>query len=225
MPGNRLTHHDRQQIATHLAAGLGYADIARQLGRPTSTVSREVSRNGGRDGYRADHAEHATRQRARRVSGPAPHTEGEAVRTFLDSFTATMVATGLARMPARVLVCLLTSPDGSLSAADLVHRLQVSPAAVSKAVGYLEAIGLIRRERDGRRERYVMDDDVWYRALSQQVRVCQAWAASARQGAQVYAGSAAGVRLGEMGEYFDNVGRDLATAADHWRSVFTDRHR
>nr|WP_246281611.1 MarR family transcriptional regulator [Fodinicola acaciae] len=128
-------------------------------------------------------------------------------------------------MPARVLVCLLTSPDGSLSAADLVHRLQVSPAAVSKAVGYLEAIGLIRRERDGRRERYVMDDDVWYRALSQQVRVCQAWAASARQGAQVYAGSAAGVRLGEMGEYFDNVGRDLATAADHWRSVFTDRHR
>lgn len=223
MPGHRLTHQDRQQIAASLADGAGYAEIARQLGRPTSTISREVVRNGGRAGYRADHADRATRQRARRVSEPAPVAEDDAVRTFVDDFTATMVATGLARMPARVLVCVLTSPDGSLSAAELVHRLRVSAAAVSKAVSYLAAIGLIRRERDGRRERYVMDDDVWYRALSQQVRVCETWADASRRGAGVFGRTPAGGRLSEMSEYFENVGRDLAAAADHWRLVFRDR--
>lgn len=221
MPGNRLTHQDRQLIAAQLGDGVGYAEIARQLDRPTSTISREVIRNGGRDGYRADHADRATRQRARRVSEPAPVAEDDAVSAFVEDFTATMVATGLPRMPARVLVCVLTSPDGSLSAAELVHRLRVSPAAVSKAVSYLVAIGLIRRERDGRRrERYFMDDDVWYRALSQQVRVCETWADAARRGAGVLGRTPAGARLTEMGEYFDNVGRDLAAAADHWRLVF-----
>ena len=73
MPGGRLTDEDRQQIASGLGEGLGYAEIARRLGRPTSTVSREVDRNGGTRGYRADHAQQATRRRARRrgPTGPA----------------------------------------------------------------------------------------------------------------------------------------------------------
>ena len=43
MPGGRLTQEDRRHIAAGLAEGLGYAEIARRLGRPTSTVSREVA--------------------------------------------------------------------------------------------------------------------------------------------------------------------------------------
>ncbi|MFB7357563.1 helix-turn-helix domain-containing protein [Streptomyces gardneri] len=47
MPGGRLTQQERERIAAGIAAGLSYAEIARRVGRPTSTVSREISRNGG----------------------------------------------------------------------------------------------------------------------------------------------------------------------------------
>ncbi|MFF1799329.1 helix-turn-helix domain-containing protein, partial [Kitasatospora sp. NPDC058263] len=66
MPGGRLTQQERQQIALGLADGLPYAEIARRLDRPTSTITREVMRNGGPTGYRADLAQRATGHRARR---------------------------------------------------------------------------------------------------------------------------------------------------------------
>jgi IS30 family transposase len=77
MPGVRLTDEDRERVASGLGEGLGYAEIARQLGRPTSTVSREVARNGGPHGYRADHAQRATEWRARRGK-PSPAAESPA---------------------------------------------------------------------------------------------------------------------------------------------------
>lgn len=68
MPGGRLTQQERQQIALGLADGLPYAEIARRLERPTSTVTREVMRNGGPTAYRADLAHRATERRAHRRS-------------------------------------------------------------------------------------------------------------------------------------------------------------
>ena len=61
MPGARLTHEDRRRIAAWLADGLGYAEIGRRLGRPTSTISREVTRNGTPGEYLADHAQQSRR--------------------------------------------------------------------------------------------------------------------------------------------------------------------
>lgn len=66
MPGGRLTQTERQQIALGLADSLPYAEIARRLDRPTSTVTREVMRNGGPTAYRADLAHRATERRAHR---------------------------------------------------------------------------------------------------------------------------------------------------------------
>ncbi|MGW5118432.1 helix-turn-helix domain-containing protein, partial [Streptomyces noursei] len=60
MSGGRLTQQERRQIARGLADDLAYAEIARRLGRPTSTVTREVMRNGGPTDYRADLAHRAT---------------------------------------------------------------------------------------------------------------------------------------------------------------------
>ncbi|MEU8270354.1 helix-turn-helix domain-containing protein [Sphaerisporangium sp. NPDC049002] len=240
MPGGRLTYEDRQHIASGLAEGLQYAEIARRLRRPTSTVSREVTRNGGHDGYRADHAQQETGRRARRGK-PAPSTAGspappsaadtygrdrDAVHGFEERFTAMMVQTGLPRMPARVLACLITDDVASLTAAELVRRLRVSPASVSKAVGYLEQLGVVRRERDARRrrERYLIDEDVWYRASVREVQVCAMWADAARQGAEVLgATTPAGTRLDQMSRFFGFVGRDMAQAAEHWREVFTSQ--
>jgi IS30 family transposase len=66
VPGARLRLDEREEIALGIAAGRSFADIARQLDRPTSTVSRDVDRNGGRGRYRAIRAQRATIERARR---------------------------------------------------------------------------------------------------------------------------------------------------------------
>lgn len=61
-----LSRTDREEISRGLAAGLRFAAIARQLHRPTSTVSREVHRHGGRQAYRSDRADAQAWARARR---------------------------------------------------------------------------------------------------------------------------------------------------------------
>ena len=57
---------EREEISRRLAAGHSYRRIALGLGRPTSTISREVARHGGRDRYRATHADEAAWDAARR---------------------------------------------------------------------------------------------------------------------------------------------------------------
>lgn len=44
---------EREEISRGLAAGLSYRAFANSLGRPASTVSREVAVNGGAKRYRA----------------------------------------------------------------------------------------------------------------------------------------------------------------------------
>jgi IS30 family transposase len=61
-----LTLADREEISRGLAEGLSLRVIAAVIGRPVSTVSREVARNGGRQRYRAYAAEWAMWDRARR---------------------------------------------------------------------------------------------------------------------------------------------------------------
>jgi IS30 family transposase len=64
-PGS-LSVADREEISRGLARGDSLRQIARVLGRPASTVSREVARNKGRDHYRAVDAEDRAWDRARR---------------------------------------------------------------------------------------------------------------------------------------------------------------
>jgi IS30 family transposase len=61
-----LTPAEREEISRGLATGDSFRAIAARLGRPTSTVSREVNRNGGRKDYRAQKAEERASKRARR---------------------------------------------------------------------------------------------------------------------------------------------------------------
>jgi IS30 family transposase len=57
---------EREEISRGLAAGLTLAAIARHLQRPTSTISREVRRHGGRGQYRSARADGRAWRRARR---------------------------------------------------------------------------------------------------------------------------------------------------------------
>jgi hypothetical protein len=211
VPGGRLTDEERRRIASGLAEDLGYAEIARGLGRPTSTVTREVARNGGARAYRADRAQRAARRRARRTVPPQPAQAADAVREFADRFAALMVETGLPRTAARVFATLITTDSGALTSADLVARLRVSPASVSKAVGYLEGLELIRRERAGRRELYLIEDDVWLHTWMTSARTQAMWADAARQGTDLLGASTrAGARLEQMTRFFARLSDDMS---------------
>ena len=61
-----LTLSEREEISRAVVAGHSVRSIARSLGRAPSTVSRELSRNGGRRCYRASQADQAAWDRARR---------------------------------------------------------------------------------------------------------------------------------------------------------------
>lgn len=61
-----LTREERETISRGLSAGDTVRSIARALARAPSTVSREISRNGGVDAYRAMDADAAAWSRARR---------------------------------------------------------------------------------------------------------------------------------------------------------------
>ncbi|NKY58584.1 helix-turn-helix domain-containing protein [Nocardia flavorosea] len=223
----RLTAADRQEIAEGLARGIGYAEIARRLARPTSTVSREVLRNGGPNRYQPQRAQRATEQRARRHKRPAePAATGGpddiATREYLDRLSALITQTGLPRTAAKVMATLYADNAPGLTAADLAQRLQVSPATVSAAVVLLETQGLIRRERNasGRRDRYLIDDDAWVRATLASARQVHLLAEAAHQGIAVFgAATPAGSRLGTMSEFLTFVGHDMVASAERWRQL------
>jgi IS30 family transposase len=61
-----LTLSEREEISRGVASGLSLRTIAAQLGRSTSTISREITRNGGLQHYRANEADKATWDRAHR---------------------------------------------------------------------------------------------------------------------------------------------------------------
>ncbi|MFJ8443178.1 helix-turn-helix domain-containing protein [Kitasatospora griseola] len=230
MPGGRLTLQDRRQIATGLAEGLGYGEIARALGRPTSTVTREIGRNGGPSGYRAERAQQATAQRSRRSrTAPAPRRtvpapggvdrDPTAVGEFADQLAELLVHVGMPRMAARVLGCLYVTDGGSLTSGDLAQRLQVSPAAVSKAIGYLEGQALVHRERDDRqrRERYVIGTDIWYRALLASAERNAMLAGITRRGAELLGpATPAGARMDDASALLERIGQDIVRSVRQW---------
>ncbi|MFL9912844.1 helix-turn-helix domain-containing protein [Paraburkholderia sp. RL17-337-BIB-A] len=61
-----LTLAEREEISRGLVAGRTMGQIALQLGRSKSTISREIGRNGGSHRYRAHEADAHTWERARR---------------------------------------------------------------------------------------------------------------------------------------------------------------
>lgn len=61
-----LTLEEREEISRGIASDLSLRAIAARLGRSASTISREISRNGGYAGYRATQADPAAWERAGR---------------------------------------------------------------------------------------------------------------------------------------------------------------
>jgi DNA-binding CsgD family transcriptional regulator len=66
----QLTIEEREAISRGLAADTSLRDIAHSLGRTVSTISREVSRNGGKNAYRAMSAHDRAQEQRRRPKEP-----------------------------------------------------------------------------------------------------------------------------------------------------------
>ena len=75
-----------------------------------------------------------------------------------------LTAAGFPRMPARVIMALTVSPDGTMTAADLAERLDASPAAISGAVRYLQTLGFVRSSTvpGTRKHVYALPPIPWY---------------------------------------------------------------
>ncbi|MGW4960302.1 helix-turn-helix domain-containing protein [Nonomuraea sp. NPDC004186] len=224
MSQGRLTQRDRQRIAAGLAEGRSYAEIARRLDRPTSTISREVGRNGGPGGYRPEQAHRATERRARRGTPALRFAAGPQEGEPGDEVIEMAVRMGLPKMMARVLVCLWLSEDGRLTAAELTRRLKVSPASVSMAVGYLIQQGLIGRERDPRRRRdiYTVDDNSWYQSIVTSSRQTLEAAELAKAAGETFGlDTPVGRRLAKGGAYLERIGLDTLESGRRWRDLLS----
>ena len=65
-----LSLAEREEIAVGIARGESGAVIGRRLGRACSTITREISRNGGQQRYRASVADQRALDQARRPKQP-----------------------------------------------------------------------------------------------------------------------------------------------------------
>jgi DNA-binding transcriptional ArsR family regulator len=111
-----------------------------------------------------------------------------------------------------------------MTSAELVRRLRVSAASISKAIGFLEGQHLVRRERDGRHERYVVDDDVWYRASVATAATNNLFAEAALAGAEALGpDTPAGARLADSGRFLKYLSEDLLRHVEYWHTAITGR--
>ncbi|MFI5801945.1 helix-turn-helix domain-containing protein [Streptomyces sp. NPDC051561] len=226
-----MTQQERQRIAAGLADGLSYAEIARRIDRPTSTISREIARNGGPSDYRPQQAHQATTHRARRgtpvpprAAGPAAGTEGgsDSLAAAHEEIVDLAVGSGMPRMTARVHVDLILAEDGRRTAAELTRRLGVSPASVSLSVNYLVEHGYVRRERDPQRRRdiYVIDDEAHYHSIATSAQETLVVARAARAAAELHGpDSPVGQRLAKGGLFLERMVTDMMESADRWRGL------
>lgn len=92
------------------------------------------------------------------------------IQRFVEHLGGLYEASGMARLPARLMARFLIDEDGRMTSAEIAEQLQVSPAAVSSATKVLIQVGLIRKERQPgtRANAYVLVDDDWYGSLMRQ---------------------------------------------------------
>ena len=133
----------------------------------------------------------------------------------------TLSAMGMPRMAARVFAAVLVSDQGRLTSAELAATLQISPAAVSQAVQYLENVGMIARDREPgrRRDHYRLHSQHWYEQMfTNRDRMIVAIegdleAAVAVMGVE----STAGQRLDETRRFFAYLRGELPRLIERWR--------
>lgn len=147
----------------------------------------------------------------------APHPGAEAA----EQAAAMMTAAGMPRMPARVMMALVGSPDEGYTAAEIGERLGVSAAAVSGAVRYLVTMRLAQRlSRPGdRRDRYDLVDDAWSGMIASNSPLYAALAAAMDRIADDNVDAPVSVaRAREIADFLRYLAQRMPQLADEWRA-------
>ncbi len=139
-----------------------------------------------------------------------------------------LTAAGMARMPARVMMALVGSPDEGYTAAELAERLGVSPAAVSGAVRYLTTMRFIQRlTRPGdRRDRYDLTDDAWAGMITSNAPLYATLASSIDRIADENAEAPLSVRRArEIADFLRYLAERMPQLAAEWRAERAQERR
>jgi IS30 family transposase len=130
-PERSLTREDREEITRGLAAGDSLRAIAARLGRPPSTVCREVARNGGRGRYRAGDSDDAAWRRASRpkacLLSQRPRLQAVVARKLSEDWSPQQISGWLR----------VEFPDDA--------RMQVSHETIYRSL-FVQARGVLRKE-------------------------------------------------------------------------------
>lgn len=134
---------------------------------------------------------------------------------------AMMTAAGMPRMPARVMMALVGSPDSGYTAAELAERLGVSAAAVSGAVRYLQSIQIIHRlpHRGDRRDRYDIREGGWDVVVTANMPLYERLADIVERIADANSAAPLSVdRAREMSEFFRFLARRIPELLREWEA-------
>lgn len=146
-------------------------------------------------------------------------------RQFVEHMAAAFEQLGFPRMPARVLFTMMVADEPGLTAAELAHRLDVSPAAISGALKTLGLYGMLVREPviGSRRDRYRLPDHAWYTASFQKGNAYRQLAKLADDGlGELEAGTAAAERATEMRDFFLFLANEIEGLMHRWEKYRGD---
>ncbi|MGN6327054.1 GbsR/MarR family transcriptional regulator [Pseudolysinimonas sp.] len=145
--------------------------------------------------------------------------DGEVVQRFIQEVGADLANQGFPRMPALVLLALMSSETGRLTSAEIGAELGVSAAAISGAVKYLQLVGFIRvlTEPGGRKHVYSIADTPWYTASLRAAPRFQENEVRMREAAFALASRpAAQQRIEELADFYAFMGQRLPELLREW---------
>jgi len=150
-------------------------------------------------------------------------SEPAAVHRFVDRLGGALASSGMALQPSRAFAALLATESGRLTAAELADVLEISPSAVSGAVGALEQLGWIRRERPrgSRRDVYIVAEDAWHDVMLRTDQIYAPITAALAEGVGSIDGRPqARARIALSLEFLRFVSGEMAGIVERW-----ERHR
>ena len=155
-----------------------------------------------------------------------PVRDERAVAAYVERFGDSLTDAGMPRLASRVFARLLADEDGRMTAAELTEALEVSPAAISGAVGYLTQTYLIgkERERGSRRDVYVVQSDAWHGAMLSRDRVLAKIETNLRSGVPAVGGTSgpAGRRLQLSVEFLAFLSERMGDIEREWETRRAD---
>lgn len=147
-------------------------------------------------------------------------TSDDNLMRAVEHFGQTLESAGMPRMASRVFAYVLAEDRDSYTARDLAVGLQVSPAAISGAVGYLVTSRLLVKQRaPGRRGDLfrVTDGDVWATIMNARVPMVAHFVAAVDEAIAILDDDGPGVRrLQETRDFFAFLQQDMSGMVDRW---------